>query len=544
MQALQKPTTFSYADIAKTSSNRQSNLGNNVIAAASTEKWPSISSSSSHQHQQQNANSSTDPFALSNYDGGSNKQQQPKVTAASITSSSTMSFPDLVESNNNRNKQLSNSNNLDAQLTTAPPMSTLSVATSTALNGDALQTELNGMVFMCDVHAGIDPDRINNNSQKISYSQSLLENHHNHELDANGNAQLLKNTEGAVVINSNSTSKNVLIKSKSVDHNNLSSIEHYPALEKTKQTLSDVLSKPIESLVTKGKQKQFNKAIATTTTTIVAPVTIVDDGKTKKKDRIAQKKHVSTSTSPPSSQPQNFGPQTQNYNHNHHQRPAVIIMNDSASFENTTELGITFGFDINEHLLCGHQNGDAIMMADDHMMMNVESSSNNANNNNNCDIMNTNLSSNNNLSNNQSCGIELYENYMVTTALHGDHHPTIIHTSSPESSCNNIDLGYMSSSILINTTQSPPANQIISNQQSPHMPQISFDNGPHERDFGLQVTPMEIQQQTNYEATPFVPAPLPRFILPSETTKNFNYEELVTFVSEGNLTKAFDFSSK
>lgn len=418
------------------------------------------------------------------------------MTAASI-STSALSFPDLVESNNNRNKQLSSSN--DAHQ--IAPI-TVSVATSTTLNGDALQTELNGggvggMVFICDT-TSIDPDRINNNN-KISYSQSLLES--NNDLDANGNAQ--KTTE---------TSKNVLIKSKSVDHNNLSSIEHYPALEKTKQTLSEVLSKPIESLTTKGKQKQITKSIATT----VAPFTIVDDGKVKKK---AQKKNVSTSTSPPTqSQNQNFIPNSQhsNHNHNHHpQRPAVIILNDNASYENTNELGITFGFDIDEHLLCGYQNGDAIMIEE-------SSSRNNANNNNNCDIMNTNLSSNTNLSNNQSCGIE-FEDFYAPVATHAT---AIIHTSSPEQS-NNInemsaDLGYIStaSMILTNTMQSP---------------QITFcENGPNERDFGLQVTPLEIQQMTTKFEQVFVPASLPEFISPQITTKSYNYEEIVAFVSEGD----------
>jgi hypothetical protein len=276
----------------------------------------------------------------------------------------------------------------------------------------------------------------------------------------------------------------------------LSSIEHYPALEKTKQTLSEVLSKPIETLVTKGKHKQISKSIATT----VAPLTIVDDGKKKR----AQKKSVSTSTSPPSAcQAPNFIPNSQHSNHNHHQRPAVIIMNDSASFENTNELGITFGFDINEHLLCDHQNG----------LEDCCSSNNNANNNNNCDIMNTNLSSNN-LSNNQSCGIDFEDFYVLKPVTAA----TIIHTSSPEQiNCAaemSADLGY--NSILTNAMQSP---------------QITFcDNGPNERDFALQVTPMEIQQ-TTFEHV-FVPATLPRFIMP-EITKNYNYEEVVAFVSEG-----------
>lgn len=499
-------------------------------------------------------------------------KQQPKVTTAAVVvsstnsiSTSTISFPDLVESYNSRNKQLSN--NLD-----------MTTSTSTLLNGDATQTELkslslnggvSGMVFMDSTHGFIvDTDRINNNSHKISYSQSLLENQQQQQqqqlVDANGNAQFVNNNNNnininAVITTTPSVNKNVLMKSKSVDHNNLSSIEHYPALEKTKQKLSEVLSKTIETPITKKQQKQVKNATTTTTErpSTALMMTVVDDGKIisgKKKDKLTSK-NVSTSTSPQSSQQkqqqqhQQQQHPTSNINNNINNtfgshRPAVIILNDNDSFDNTTaELGITFGFDINEHLLCGHPNGDAsstVVMADD-----IESSASNNANNNNCDIMNTNLSSNNLSNNNQS--IEVYENYMVSVAAAASSSSSSSAgsammpqtTSSPETTKNcsaNItmdssshDLGYLSSS-----NHSPPAaanNSIINNQKSTQVLTSENDNNqPHERDFSLQVTPKEIRQHTKFEE--FKMPLLPNFISPSES-KNFNFEELVAFVSEG-----------
>lgn len=546
-----------------------------------------------------NINSNNNNNSVSNANinsSSSSSKQQPKVTTANSLvvsatstnsiSTSTMSFPELVESNNSKNKQLSN--NVDNAAVT--------------MNGDATQTELkclsmngvgdSGMIFMdtSGIAFGVDTDRINNNScQKISYSQSLLENHHQY-IDANGNAQFVNNATSVTSTSSSSSatttgnsSKNILTKSKSVDHNNLSSIEHYPALEKTKQTLSEVLSKPIETLNAKQKQKQVKNAATTTIPNNVATImTIVDDGKIvsgggKKKEKLISKKNVSTSTSPQSTtamstqQYQQTTTQHNNISFGNHHRPAVIIMDDNnSSYENTNELGITFGFfaDINEDLLCGnnHPNGDmvatttssssSVVMADD-----IESSaSSNANNNNNCDIMNTNLSSNN-LSNNQP--IEMYENYIVTSSnvpiimnmphYHQHQHqqpPPHQHpynntttfmqasASSPETLTNSTmdsshDLGYLSSSI-----NSPPsvaaatAAVINNNNKVNQQSSIENENQPHERDFSLQVTPMEIRQHTKYEE--FKMPPLPNFISPPDT-KNFNFDELVAFVSEGNF---------
>jgi hypothetical protein len=468
------------------------------------------------------------------------QQQQPKVTASSATttstnsiSTSTISFPDLVESNNSRNKQLSNSLDVTA-------------AVAATVNGDATQTELksftfnggvSGMVFMDSNNNGPEFDRINNNnSQKISYSQSLLESHNQQQqqqqqptaLDANGNAQLVN----TVVINTSMPSvKNVLMKSKSVDHNNLSSIEHYPALEKTKQTLSDVLSKPIEVLAGTKKIKQVKNATTTTTPT---GLTFVDDGKVMTTKKKASKKHVSTSTSPQSSH------ETQNNQQqsNSHNRPAVIIMDDN-SYDTTVELGITFGFDINEHLLCGHPNGDVTASPPNVVMADDIESSNNANKNT-CDIMNTNNLSRNNLSNNY----QSIEMYMPTAAGVLVPHTVIFQPSqsSPDNtSCggltNNMDssndLGYLSSSL-----HSPPSvvtGTVTAQKLSPNQQVLLAtehdQKQPQERDFALQVTPMEISQQTKFEELKIIS--LPDFISPPESKNFINYDDVVSFVKEG-----------
>ncbi|KAG5672466.1 hypothetical protein PVAND_002593 [Polypedilum vanderplanki] len=617
----QKPTTFSYADIAKTNTNRN----NNNVIAASTEKWPSISSSSSS-HQNNNSNA-IDPFAISNFDAINNnnnnsnsssqnvnnaatvvsinnnqKQQQLhyKSTPTTIINTSMMSsFPNLVESNNNRNKQLSNS-----------PLEIQQTASS---NGDAPQTDNKlsfnngnferGMLVTAGgsfdnnnnsntitSNSSNTDDRNNNNSQKISYSQSLLENYT--EIDSNGNnSKLEANLTNTVTISQ--SSKNILTKSKSVDHNNLSSIEHYPALEKTKQTLSDVLSKPIETLSNKTKIKQQHQQLTTNavkedninnsplvsinnvninsinpTSAVIMSSGITTNAtinKRAKKDKLALKKStstVSTSTAIMNMQQQHNQFSTQNAVNHHQHRPAVIILNDDNEKSNDFELGITFGFDINEHLLFGHQNGDA-----DHpsVEMNIN------NNNSNCDIMNTNLSSNNiNINNltNQSCGFEMYENFVspqsgIVIIDHSQqliHQPAIMQSSSTQintstiivSTCTNQnkdcvntataatntildssnDLGYLSSSMQTNSTTPPANNQKVANEILPlqiqQMQQQQSDNNQIDKQQTQNIK--DIKQHTKLEELKMLT--LPRFITPEPSVKNFNYDELVTFVSE------------
>lgn len=467
-QQQQKPATFSYADIAKTNANRTN--GTNVTA--STEKWPSITASSSSS----NNNAShqiNDPFSVANFDVASSLKSQPQqLKAAAVTTS--MSFPELVENNNNRNKQLSSSHH-----SSQPP-------SDHASNGDTINTTdkpLNGLDVprAFDTNNNSNDDRINNN-QKISYSQSLLESHNNHpEVDSNGN------NVKAETCTPHINNKAVLTKSKSVDHNNLSSIEHYPALEKTHATMGEVFAKPpvtFETYASKSKQKQIKPELI----------------KQTKKDRLKK----STSVQNPHYPQQNVILNC---------RPAVIILNDSIK-SSDADCGITFGFDINEHLLFGQQNGDDVGVMD----VRLE-------NNNNCDITNTNLSSN--LTNQ---GVEAYESFSAPQHIViGDSHIMTLSQSSPEqhlqqnaldssNHSSNNDMGYLSSSLITNATS--PAT-IKSTSSMPNNENID-DGSPREV--------LEVKRALDLESCDLM---LPLFVQPEPI--KFNQDEIVTFVDGGKL---------
>lgn len=481
-QQHQKPATFSYADIAKTNANR--NSGTNV--ATSTEKWPSISASSSSNTTHQTPN---DPFAIANFDAGNNQksqhhqQPQQQQKSAPITTSM-MSFPELVENNNNKNKQLSSN----------PSSSSSEIAS----NGEIINTTekpLNGLdaprAFDSNNNNSnvVTDDRVNNN-QKISYSQLLLDNHHQ-ELDSNGNN--VKTDISAVSTTNGTIAKSVLTKSKSVDQNNLSSIEHYPALEKTQATLGEVFSKQavtFETYASKSKQKQMKP-----------------DVKQMKKEKLKKSSSVQNPLYPQTNQILDC-------------RPAVIILNDCAK---PSDCGITFGFDINEHLLFGHQNGDGFERDVCSAEVSLET-----NNNNNCDITNTNLSSNNNLPN-QPCGLEIYENFIASQSIViGDSAIMAIKSqSSPKQQLNTLDssnqsssdMGYLSSS-LTNHLTSPET-----------LKSISMTASTNEQNS----TSVELEKQRNYlkRTGKFDDCKLvlPQFVLPEPV--KFNQEELVLFVSDG-----------
>lgn len=426
----QKPATFSYADIAKTNANR--NSGANVTA--STEKWPSITASSSSTHQ----NSNNDPFSIANFDAVVSQKTQPYQQKPT---QNVVSFPELVETNNVKNKQLS------------------SHPSEIASNGEPINTTekpSNGLDTPrpFDSNNNSNDDRVNNN-QKISYSQSLLENYQN-EVDTNGN---------------NTKESRTLTKSKSVDQNNLSSIEHYPALEKAQVTLGEVFSPkaPVtfETYSSRSKQKPSKPEV-----------------RSAKKDKLKKSASVQGGT--------NFSQQ----NSLHNCRPAVIILQDSTKPTDTDFGDITFGFDINEHLLHGQQNGD------------IRDSLEKTNNNDNCDIMNTNLSTNNNLAN-QTC--ERFANFIAPqNIIIGDHivmvshHNTVLDTSNQSAS----DVGYMSASII--TTGSPPAIQQLEQQVEPTQAVVDMKLFAKWDDYQLV---------------------LPQFISPEPI--KFNHEELINFVTEG-----------
>lgn len=485
-QHQQKPATFSYADIAKTNANR--NSGTNVTT--STEKWPSISASSSSSTTHQNNN---DPFSIANFEAAvsnstSNpKSQQQHQKSAPITTSM-MSFPELVESNNNKNKQLSSN----------PSSSSL----ENALNGETINTTekpLNGLDTPrafdnnnnTNSNAVVADDRLNNN-QKISYSQSLLENNHQ-EVDSNGNNVKTEIINGSIV-------KATLTKSKSVDHNNLSSIEHYPALEKTQATLGEVFNSKaavvFETYASKSKQKQLKPEL-----------------KPAKKDKL--KKSLSVQS-----------PQFPQQNAILNCRPAVIILNDCTK-PTDADCGITFGFDINEHLLFGQQNGDDAGCLTD---VSLET-----NNNNNCDITNTNLSSNN-LTNQPCVGVEMYEQFIAPQNIiigGSEVHIIALSQSSPQqshasdtSNQSSNDIGYLSSSLITNSMS--PATQ----KSSSSMPNDEHHD-VQEEDAELQRIPMELKRVANSDVHQLV---LPQFILPGPV--KFNQEELVSFVSDGKLRVA------
>lgn len=362
-QQQQKPATFSYADIAKTN--------NRAVSTASTDKWPSITSStSSSSHQTNNSNSNNDPFAIVNFDAATNAATAKNHQKTSMK----MSFPELVETYNHRNKQLSSE------------------------NGEMTE---NGAEI--PVRAFDNNNNSSSEQQKISYSQSLLEPPAL-EIDTNGN-----NVKVEVVATVNG--KATLTKSKSVDHNNLSSIEHYPALEKTAviKTFEKAKPKPLKPIPAK-KEKLLKKSASMQSATL--------------------------------SMQDNC-------------RPAVIILNDCVKPSEGDFGGITFGFDINEGLLNGADDEDV-------------SIGNSTNNKNNCDITNTNLSCNNNLTN-QPC-VEIYENFIapvpqqIVIVENNNNHMSPPQQqqqqqldSSSQSSIN--DMGYLSSSLITNVNLSPASTQ-------------------------------------------------------------------------------------
>lgn len=518
-QHQQKPATFSYADIAKTNANR--NSGTSV--STSTDKWPSITASSSSTTHQNN----NDPFSIANFDAVSNslinhksqhqyQQQQHQQNqqqqqhqqhhnqkpAAPITTSM-MSFPELVENNNNKNKQLS---------------SNPSASSDIASYGETINTTekpLNGLdaprAFDNNNNSNVvTDDRINNNNQKISYSQSLLESHTQEVVDSNGNNV---KTDINFVANVNGTvAKAVLTKSKSVDHNNLSSIEHYPALEKTQATLGEVFSKPavtFESYGSRSKQKQLKG------------VEMKDDRKLKK-DKLKKSSSVQNPTFSQSNTILNC-------------RPAVIILNDAAKPVDADCGGITFGFDINEHLLSGgYQNGDDACSDVCFTEVSLET-----NNNNNCDITNTNLSSNNNLTK-QPCAHEIYENFIAPQSIIiGDHHVLAMSSqSSPKQQLSVLDfsgqlpddLGYLSSSIITINSTSPATQKSMSSMPTDDADDPKHDNSDHQR------SPMEVKRNAKLDDK----LVMPKYILPQPV--KFNQDELVSFVSDGGFSLFFPLS--
>lgn len=505
-QQQNKPATFSYADIAKTSSGRNnSGSGSNANGGMtpSIQKWPLISESSVSSHQISNNNN--DPFSLASSAGEptttvkhqSQSQQQQHVqksTASSILTKK-LSYPEIVESNNNKNKQLSSLSNSD-------------------VNGK-IAKQLNG---------GIESFDTNNNTdnQKISYSQSLLDGNDSEFTDTNGNN----------VASSKADARTMLTKSKSVDQqNNLTSIDQYPALERTQTVPALKVDKNSKVVIVKASSQPQQVQLHQQQQQQSPPVKMNDTRQAKK-----LKKSTSCQQSPPTcdnvATPASSAwpaPAASASSVASNCRPAVIILNDCVK-SNEVDCGFTFGFDINDDLLFGNQtNGEA--GADEQTGTCTTDISLETNNNNTCDITNTNLS-NNNL-NNQITSAESYENF--TQTQNNESHGSISGQSSSLSllspsqqnqqpNINNVldtsnDNGYLSSSIITNSANSsPPMPAAPNNNSNDKRTMFMDDRSTSERMKKIQVIKID----------------LPHFRSP-DPTKYKNQDELVSFVSDGEL---------
>lgn len=501
-QKQNKPATFSYADIAKTSTNRHNNGGSNSNGGMtpSIDKWPSITSSSVSSSHQNNTNSiNNDPFSISNSEAAKSQPQQQQQVQKSSASSATLvkklSYPELVESNNNKNKQMS---------------SVQQQSSDTNTNGERVMKPINGV-------ESFDSNN-NTDNQKISYSQSLLDNSAE-ATDANGNSLVCSKIE---ILRHQPT----LTKSKSVDHNNFSSIEQYPALEKVPTTAT--------ATTATNKLDKINKTVALKQQQPpVKMVEMVKQQQPKKlKKSISQQQQVTSNSNVTSSSTTwttASGPVAGNC------RPAVIILNDCAK-PNEVDCGITFGFDINEHLLFGHQNGDSSANDQRTKSTCTNDISLETNNNNTCDITNTNLS-NNNL-NNQIASAESYENLPQTKHIYESHTLSDQSSSSllspnqqKQQQLNNVldistqssnnDHGYLSSSLITNST-SPPNLPAANNNAK----LLSDDRAISETFKSCSSEEIKsFQVKTDIV--------LPHFLSPQPA--NFNHDEIVSFVIKGML---------
>lgn len=496
-QQQNKPATFSYADIAKTSGARNSSGSNGSGGMTpSIQKWPLISESSVSSHQTSNI---IEPFALVNSPESVKNQpqsQQPqhvqKSTASSLLTKK-LSYPELVESNNNKNKQLSSLSNSDVNV-----------------NGGKAAKQLNGAVDSSDTNN-------NGDNQKVSYSQSLLDGNDAEFIDTNGNN----------VANSKVDAKTMLTKSKSVDQNNLTSIDQYPALERT-QTTSSKVDKNCKVVAAAKPQPQLQQQQSPPQMQQSVKMNDVRSAKKLKKSASCQQSASPPSNNVVTSTSSAWSTATASIASNC--RPAVIILNDYVN--PNVDCGITFGFDINDDLLSGHPtNGEA--SADEQTGTCTTDISLVTNNNNTCDITNTNLS-NNNL-NNQIAPAESYENYTQTQhnnesqgAISGQSLSlSLLSPSQPnqqqhqniniatDSSNTSNDIEYLTSTVTNSANSSlplPAANNNISNETSSTSATVNRS----------QVIRRAIE--------------IPRFRSPADPLNFRNQEEVALFVSDGKCS--------
>ena len=641
-QQQQSKSQISYADIAKSINNNKNKLdaiGKSGINSnnnnPSTDKWPSVSSSlssSAATNNQINSNNNTTsninnnnnsinnnksdsqfPFAIPQpalqspapitaaatlaaqppqtiID--SNQQQQNQKKSSAI--SNKLSFPELVETNNTKNKLLNNvncvNNNSDTSTTT------LSDVTNNNTNNVDQNASSGSHYDVKPMMINYDSNNNNNNNNNdyihqitpttttttssstskkntISYSQTLLVDHVE-QLDPNGNLEELSS------IPTTNTNRMGLIKSKSVDHNNFN-IDQYPSLEKTlgksakKMPLADVL-KPVTTLRVMPLEVTTNKKVKQ----ITHPKLLQKMEQTKDENikRTKKDKAGSDKTLLKKSNVLVQTPQQQQLQNPVNYRPAVIILNDATdqkAIEDESDFGITFGFDINEHLLHDHP-ASAHESTATTIGINDNISLENNKNNNNCDIIDNKLFTSTLLINNNNSGAvsgggpsENHHNHHLvspnqtaapqlqfivplsnnqssstTTIIEKNNHhqpqqqqhlmnckENILDSSTQSSN----DLGYISTS-----GSTPPTQKSMINDDDLQKVDRQFLNfnesaggGEEECKVGqLMATCSQIEAQMDENCVPMMILPV---FIPPEQTVQYNQEGVVSFVLEGKI---------
>lgn len=417
------PSVISYADIAKTS------------APKLTDKWPSVSNK---------------PIGEAN------------ITSPEIQQPEKLTFPELVEKNNHKNK---------------------------TVNGIEEQPEVQEI------------SDSNNNVQVsakkvISYSQ-IMET-----------KELI--VESPPISEFVETSaKTALIKSKSVDHNNLYSSDQYPALEKT---FSSQKNKSQPLLVNEPIKQDLAKMVTTIAAAIETTVKkLKPPTKPQQTQSIIETLHNDRNKQ--ISQSERKKPSLKKCN-NAANRPAVIIMNDNEVQEESS--GLTFGFDIDEKLLFEPSVESSLQSQSSYISLEIKT---------NCDINDKSVT---NLTDQEAnTDVELLSNghpvppppqpFICTKS------ESILEVSQSS------DLGYLSSSIT-----TPPNQKMIHST----MPNLSVrTNGVEDLNNNHQAVAADISNNslpTKILIVQQLPEKMPKYVQPAERVQSaFNYDKIVHFVGEG-----------
>lgn len=441
------PSGISYADIAKTS------------APKLTDKWPSVSTKQSG---------------------------ETNITTPEAHQSEKVLFPELVDKNNHKNKQV------------------------------------NGPDEVPELEISDSNNNVQVSAKKvISYSQ-IMET-----------KELIVETPAVSEVVETVSAKSALIKSKSVDHNNLYSADQYPALEKTFSSQKNksqplLVNEPIKQEVAK-MVTTIAAAIETTVKKLKPPTkpqqtqSIIETLNNNRNKQIGLSEHKK--------------PAGKKCN-NAANRPAVIIMNDNEVQEESS--GLTFGFGIAEHLLFDNdymesmENGCPLINMQELNVEPLQSQSSyiSLENKTNCDINDKSVT---NLT-------DLEASMNVESLSNGHHHvpqpPKPFICAKTESvlevsmqSSTHSDLGYLSSSIT-----TPPNQKMIHST----MPNLLHANGVDASE-DLNNNHQAIAAETNSSNVPTkilivqqMPDNMPTYVQPAERVQSaFNYDKIVHFVGEG-----------